>query len=96
MKYLVIFCQTCSPSSHLMRMNLPDQVDLRHPMEMILQPMNSQWLRHMPPILPIPHLKIGKIPFSGQKDTERSLQILDLPVRQLLSLEPELHQLPIV
>jgi hypothetical protein len=79
-----------------MRMNLPRKVDLRHLVEMVLQPMNSQRLRNMPPILPIPHLKIGKIPFSGQKKAERPLQILDLPIRQLLSLESELRHLALI
>jgi hypothetical protein len=74
----------------------PHQIDLGHLMEMVLQLMDHQWLRNMPPVLPIPHLKMGKTPLSGQQDTERPPHVLDLPIRKLLFLKPELSQLILI
>ena len=76
-----------------MGLSLPHQVDLRHLVEMVLQVVHRYRLRHMPPVLPIPHLKIGEFPFLGQQDAERPLQVLHLPVRHLLPLKPQLYQL---
>jgi hypothetical protein len=79
-----------------MRLNRPRKIDLRHLVIMVLEHMHGQGLRDMPPVFPVPHLKIGKIPGFGQKNSERPLQILDLAIRQLLPPEPEFHQLIII
>jgi hypothetical protein len=81
---------------HDLHPRFPDQIYLGHSMIMILKLMHTQGLRNMPPILPIPHLKIGKIPFPGQKDPERPIHILHRPIRLLLLFKVEFHQLSLI
>ncbi len=63
---------------------------------MVLQLVHGQRLRNMPAVFPIPDLKIGKIPFSGQEDAERPLQVFNLPIRHLLPLKSKLLQLGVI
>src|SRR5258708_28811428 len=60
---------------------------------MILQIMHIDRLRNMPPVFPVPHLKMGKIPFPGQQDTERTFEEFYGTIRQFLPLKLKLRQL---
>jgi hypothetical protein len=52
-------------SNPLMRIDPTRQIHLSHLVIMILQLMHTQRIMDLPMILPIPHLKLGKIPFFG-------------------------------
>jgi hypothetical protein len=73
-----------------------NQVHLGHVMEMVLQLMDAQGLHNVTAIFPIPHLKMGEIPFLGKKDAERPPHILYGPIRQFHLFKTKLLQLLLI